>query len=486
MADINKYTAKEALNKVIYNNASINTYALSEGLNTVLDDANDRLNIRLEGGTVDGNLIITGGLTVEGATTVIESTTLSIDDKNIDLASTDTPSDATADGGGITLKGTSDKTILWDNTNDNWTFNQAVNIATGLDYKINNVSVLNATTLGSGVTASSLTSVGILDLGSITSGFGNIDIGSSTFDTTGAVTMGGGTFSGTLTVGADEDGHDVTLYGTTTGRYMLWDESADTLILADNTAIKLGTGSDLALYHTGTHSYIDHSNSGELYIRNLRNSGDILFKTKDGSGNTMDVATFNSVGNVGIGDSSPSEAKLSITGVASGDAGIKIDQDQNNYALEIDSEATTAASIYIAGNAATTTPIIMVDDADALTTGNILKLYSNASNTDGRNLVYIINDNPLSTGATCLKIDQDANQSSIIIDSEATDQDVLSIGHAATTTGNIVAFTGCDSLTSGTILRLESDGNDGTARNLAEIVNDNSGGDADAAVGPPE
>ena len=162
MADINKYTAKEALNKVIYNNASINTYALSEGLNTVLDDANDRLNIRLEGGTVDGSLIITGGLTVEGATTVIESTTLSIDDKNIDLASTDTPSDATADGGGITLKGTSDKTILWDNTNDNWTFNQAVNIATGLDYKINNTSVLNATTLGSGVTASSLTSVGTL------------------------------------------------------------------------------------------------------------------------------------------------------------------------------------------------------------------------------------------------------------------------------------------------------------------------------------
>ena len=162
MADINKYTAKEALNKVIYNNASINTYALSEGLNTVLDDANDRLNIRLEGGTVDGDLTITGGLTVEGATTVIESTTLSIDDKNIDLASTDTPSDATADGGGITLKGTSDKTILWDNTNDNWTFNQAVNIATGLDYKINNTSVLNATTLGSGVTASSLTSVGTL------------------------------------------------------------------------------------------------------------------------------------------------------------------------------------------------------------------------------------------------------------------------------------------------------------------------------------
>ena len=35
-------------------------------------------------------------------------------------------------------------------------------------------------------------------------------------------------------------------------------------------------------------------------------------------------------GNVGIGDTLPAEAKLSITGVASGDTGIKIVQAQNN------------------------------------------------------------------------------------------------------------------------------------------------------------
>jgi len=68
----------------------------------------------------------------------------------------------TADGGGITLKGTTDKTIIWDNTNSNWTSSEHWNIASGKSFKINNVSVLSATTLGSGVTSSSLTSVGTL------------------------------------------------------------------------------------------------------------------------------------------------------------------------------------------------------------------------------------------------------------------------------------------------------------------------------------
>jgi len=72
--------------------------------------------------TGDGR--ITGTLTVEGATTTVESTTITVDDKNIELGSVDSPSDITADGGGITLKGASDKTILWENDTDAWVFNQ--------------------------------------------------------------------------------------------------------------------------------------------------------------------------------------------------------------------------------------------------------------------------------------------------------------------------------------------------------------------------
>jgi hypothetical protein len=68
----------------------------------------------------------------------------------------------TANGGGITLRGATNKTIIWDSINSNWTASEHWNIATSKSFKINNVEVLNATTLGSGVTSSSLTSVGTL------------------------------------------------------------------------------------------------------------------------------------------------------------------------------------------------------------------------------------------------------------------------------------------------------------------------------------
>jgi len=111
------------------------------------------------------SLIISGDLTVGGTTTTINSATLTVDDKNIELGSVATPSDTTADGGGITLKGATDKTIAWTNSTDSWDFNQHVNIASSTEFKIAGTSVLSASTLGSGVTASSLTSLGTITTG---------------------------------------------------------------------------------------------------------------------------------------------------------------------------------------------------------------------------------------------------------------------------------------------------------------------------------
>ena len=74
--------------------------------------------------TVAGNLTVTGNSTVNGTTTTINSTTLTVDDKNIELGSTASPTDVTADGGGITLKGTTDKTIAWENDTNQWNVNQ--------------------------------------------------------------------------------------------------------------------------------------------------------------------------------------------------------------------------------------------------------------------------------------------------------------------------------------------------------------------------
>jgi len=115
--------------------------------------------------TVGGDLTVTGNLTVNGTVTTVNSTTVTVDDKNIELGSVYSPTDTTADGGGITLKGSTDKTITWVNATDSWTFNQNVELAATYAYRINGASVLSASTLGSGVTSSSLTSVGTIATG---------------------------------------------------------------------------------------------------------------------------------------------------------------------------------------------------------------------------------------------------------------------------------------------------------------------------------
>jgi len=120
---------------------------------------------QLAGATFSGNVTVSGNLTVNGTTTTINSTTVSVDDINVILGDTASPSDATSNGGGITLKGNSDKTLTWVSATSAWTSNQDFNLLTGKVYEINGTSVLSATTLGSGVTASSLTSVGTLSTG---------------------------------------------------------------------------------------------------------------------------------------------------------------------------------------------------------------------------------------------------------------------------------------------------------------------------------
>jgi hypothetical protein len=71
----------------------------------------------------------------------------------------------TADGGGITLKGTTDKTFNWVSATGAWTSSEDLNLLTGKVYEINGTTVLSSTSLGSGVIGSSLTSVGTIGTG---------------------------------------------------------------------------------------------------------------------------------------------------------------------------------------------------------------------------------------------------------------------------------------------------------------------------------
>jgi len=141
--------------------------------------------------TINDNLTVTGDLTVNGTTTTVNSTTIQLDDKNIELAN-GVGNDAAIDGGGITLisSGTN-KTFNYVNANTAWTSSENFDIVSGKKYKLGGADIFtNATTLASGVVTSSLTTVSDLDAGSITSNFGSINNGASAITTTGTITGG--------------------------------------------------------------------------------------------------------------------------------------------------------------------------------------------------------------------------------------------------------------------------------------------------------
>jgi hypothetical protein len=198
----------------------------------------------LTGATIDGfsttgAVTIGGDLTVNGTTTTVNSTTITVDDKNIELGSVASPTDAGADGGGITLKGTTDKTWNWIDTTDAWTSSEHIDLANGKSYYINGAAVLSGTALGSGVTSSSLTSVGTIATGTwqgTTIGVAYGGTGQTSY-TDGQLLIGN-TATGSLAKATLTAGSNVTI---TNGNGSITINATDT-----NTAYTAGDGLDEA------------------------------------------------------------------------------------------------------------------------------------------------------------------------------------------------------------------------------------------------
>ena len=216
---------------------------------------------------------------------------------------------------------------------------------------------------------------------------GNADINGTTnldaVDIDGAVQI-----DNTVTVGADDQGYDVIFYGDTASSNMTWDTSADDLILNDSrllidqddnvAAFKIdseGTTTNVFTIEadaltTGAGAYI-YSNSSSTGTRNL-----------------LEVQNDHAS--------------------ATGTTALKIKQDADQKAFVIDSAATTNHVVRIDGPLTTTGVCLLIDDADALTTGNMLKLHSNSSTTNTRELLRVHSDHTSASGATPIVAVQDA------------------------------------------------------------------------------
>jgi hypothetical protein len=113
-------------------------------------------------GASNSTTTIAGDLVVNGTTTTINSTTVTVDDLNIVLGSVTTPTNSTANGGGITVAGgvDGDKTWNWVSSTSSWTSSENIDLASGKVLKIAGTQVLSATEYtGNASTATTATNV---------------------------------------------------------------------------------------------------------------------------------------------------------------------------------------------------------------------------------------------------------------------------------------------------------------------------------------
>jgi len=144
----------------------------------------------------------------------------------------------------------------------------------------------------------------------------NLDVDGTTnldaVDIDGAVQL-----DAALTVGVDDTGYDVKLFGATSGNYMLWDESTDDLILAGSSRLHLNDagggeyllsdGTDLTIASgakinlTATSDVHVPANVGVVFGTGEKIEGDDTDLTLTSGGDIV----LNATANVGIGNTNP-------------------------------------------------------------------------------------------------------------------------------------------------------------------------------------
>jgi hypothetical protein len=119
--------------------------------------------------------------------------------------------------------------------------------------------------------------------------------------TAATVSNGGGQFNGAINVGVDDTGYDVKFFGATTGKSLLWDESADSLTVAGNLSVDGGTIKLDGNYPVGTgnvalgNTALDSNVSGEYNTA----IGDVSLTSNTTGLSNVSVGAYSMENNVG-------------------------------------------------------------------------------------------------------------------------------------------------------------------------------------------
>ena len=241
--------------------------------------------------STSGALTVGGDFTVNGTTTTVNSTTLQVDDKMIELAHSPSGSegaDASVDGGGITLKSSdSDKTILWTDSTDQWHYNQGINITSG------NLVVADNIDLEGSIDVNGTSNLDAVDIdGTLTQDAGNVVFNEDSGDYDFRVESNGN--ANMLFV---DGGNDRVGIGTAA-------PGAPLTVIVDGGG---GDGIQIAQDANYIHSITN-------YFSGTAASNYMAFDISSGSDSQVDdVLVLTGAGNVGIG-AAPTAAKLEVHG----------------------------------------------------------------------------------------------------------------------------------------------------------------------------
>jgi len=260
----------------------------------------ERFRISSTGAAVTGGLTVSGDLTVSGTTTTVNSTQLDVTDKNITMGNVSTPTDSTADGGGLTLKGATDKTFNWVNSTDAWTSSEHIQVASGKTFIGNVTGNVTGDLTGTATNATHVyltdnentnenNLIPFVENGASSTGNHGLEMDGDLTYTPALGRLTATQLAGTLVTAAQTN---ITSLGTLTGltvngdltltgasANVTWDKSTDDLIFNDSARAIFGTNSDgLEIYHESNNSYIADTGTGALIFKSntysFRNAAD--------------------------------------------------------------------------------------------------------------------------------------------------------------------------------------------------------------------
>ena len=296
-----------------------------------LTTSSGNLTIDSTGGTTTlaDNVAISGNLTVNGTTTTVNATTVNIADKNIQVA-TGSADDSAADGGGITVdSGDGDKTFQFEATGDNFGSSENMNLADGKTYKIDNTSVLSATTLGSSVTGSSLTSLGTISTG-VWNGtaIGNAYLANSTMSVGGVtLTLGGTDATPAFNLSDATNYPTSSLSGTITNAQLAGSIASSKLANTGVSAGTIGSGSAIPVITVNAQGQITGTSTASIDSTAISEGNSSMTVDDSGTGSIIaaidgsTLATFAAAGITLSSGAFVGNLTGNVTGNTSGSAG---------------------------------------------------------------------------------------------------------------------------------------------------------------------